>query len=60
MRSGGSLGSEPEVYSGSKGGGDLGGWGWGWEREGIWRLTEDAAGGLRCLGWEAQGGGVNP
>ena len=48
------------MYSGSKGGGDLGGWGWGWEREGIWRLTEDAAGGLRCLGWEAQGGGVNP
>lgn len=36
-----------------------GGWSWGWEREGIWRLTEEAAEGLRYLGWEAQRGGVN-
>lgn len=46
------MGSEPEsVLRIHEGGGDLGGWSWELqEREGIWRLTEEAAEGLRVPG----------
>lgn len=46
------------MNSGSEGGGDLGGWGGGWEREETWSLTGEEARGLRwaeSLGSKGEG-----